>query len=258
MGKSNIRLVHSMARTGSTVISKCLACMKDVILLSEIHPLGIKQFNPVRQAQQWYNLFTNSELQEYSSQSHTFVSVIRLINDRVEFLGKKLVLRDWAHLDFTAVPFLPEPSYRLMLYESLVNDFNLLRIAITRHPINQWLGLSKLHRVQDRLTLEQFLTDYLRFAQITKEIGFIRYEDFTHDPDAILEQITYCLQLEYDPEYKKNWMNYTNITGDRKNTWREIKPWSHPQLEKSLIKRFTKNNDYRASLKILGYEHFNE
>ena len=38
--KPGIRILHHMARSGGTIISRCLGCMKDVILLSEIHPLG--------------------------------------------------------------------------------------------------------------------------------------------------------------------------------------------------------------------------
>jgi len=258
MEKSMIRVIHHMARTGGTVICKCLACMQDIVLLSEIHPLGTWQFNPVKQAQQWFQLFSEQELEKYSSQPISFNSSIRLINDKVEQQGKKLVLRDWSHLDFTAVPFLPQPSYRLQLYDSLVQDFDVVRIATTRHPIDQWLSMDRFASIHGRLLLEQYLEDYLRFAQAAKEIGFVRYEDFTRQPDEVLAQITDALQLQYDPDYKSKWMQYSKITGDQKNKWQEIKPRSRPLLEKALLEKFIANKYYWSALKILGYEHYGE
>ncbi len=42
-----VRLVHHLARSGGTLISRCLGCMSGVLLLSEIHPLGTRHFNPL-------------------------------------------------------------------------------------------------------------------------------------------------------------------------------------------------------------------
>ena len=62
-----IRLIHSLPRSGGTIISKCLGAQKDVILLSEIHPkgtsitkkMGVNKpfFDPIFQSQNWNNLF---------------------------------------------------------------------------------------------------------------------------------------------------------------------------------------------------------
>ena len=51
-----------MARSGGTLISRCLGCMSGVLLLSEIHPLGTAQFNPLVQAQRWYGLLSSQDL----------------------------------------------------------------------------------------------------------------------------------------------------------------------------------------------------
>ena len=59
-----LRLVHHMARSGGTLFSRCLGCMSGVLLLSEIHPLGTAQFNPLVQAQRWYGLLSSQDLAE--------------------------------------------------------------------------------------------------------------------------------------------------------------------------------------------------
>ncbi len=256
MQKPTIRLIHHMARTGGTVIAKCLGCMDEVILLSEIHPLGTKQFNPVLQAANWHQLFSEQEIKDIFSKPKPFNDAIGLINDKVGKQGKKLLLRDWSHLDFTAVPYLQKPSFRLLLYETMAQDFDIIRMATTRHPIDQWLSLNRLAVINGKISVEQYLYGYLRFAEQAKEIGFIRYEDFTRQPDETLKQITNTLQLSFDPEYKNKWMHYHNITGDPGNTWQEIRPRSRPQLDQEFLQRFADNNDYRSALQILGYEHY--
>jgi hypothetical protein len=256
MKKPTIRIIHHMARTGGTVICKCLASMDEVILLSEIHPLGIEKINPVNQAVQWFKLFSKQEMKDIFTASLTFNEEIRLINERCEQQGKKLVLRDWSHLDFTAVPFLPKASYRLLLFETLVPDFDIIRITTTRHPIDQWLSLDNLVIMSGKISIQQYLHGYLKFAENAKEIGFIRYEDFTRQPDETLRQITGSLQISFDAGYKDKWMNYDNITGDTGNKQQEIKPKVKPQLKRNLLKKFKKNNDYWAALDILGYEHY--
>ena len=57
-----IRVLHHMARAGGTLISRCLGCMRNVILLSEIHPHGAQYFNALEQAHRWFNLFTASDI----------------------------------------------------------------------------------------------------------------------------------------------------------------------------------------------------
>ena len=39
---TEIRLIHNLQRSGGTIISKCLGAQDDVVLLSEIHPIGIE------------------------------------------------------------------------------------------------------------------------------------------------------------------------------------------------------------------------
>ena len=65
--KPVLRVLHHMARRGSTVISRCLGSMDDVVLLSEIHPYGCSVHNPVLQATEWFQMFTENELQEVSN-----------------------------------------------------------------------------------------------------------------------------------------------------------------------------------------------
>ena len=80
-GRPTLRLVHHMARSGGTLISRCLGCMSGVLLLSEIHPLGTAQFNPLVQAQRWYGLLSSQDLADLRARRRVgFVEAIELIH----------------------------------------------------------------------------------------------------------------------------------------------------------------------------------
>ena len=126
--RPKLRLLHHMARCGGTLISKCLACMDGVLLLSEIHPRGTRWFNPLIQAQKWFGLFSPEEFASFRRMDRSeFADAIVQIAERAR--DRHLVLRDWSHLDFTGVPFVAQPAYRLLLADVLKPRFELLHLA---------------------------------------------------------------------------------------------------------------------------------
>jgi hypothetical protein len=252
--KPPIRTLHHMARSGGSMISKCLGSMKNVVLLSEIHPKGIKQYNPIAQADQWFGLLRQEDLATIK-RGMSFNDAIALIDDRCTAKGKTLVIRDWSHLDFTGVPFLDDPPYTLTLARTLARHFSIIHTASVRHPLDQWLSLSELSYIKGKIEPEDFLRGYRRFAEAAVGIGFIRYEDFTQEPDEKLHLLCERLKISFDPEYKDRWTRYKKITGGtRTNRGRsEIRPLPRRALEPQLLKRFEVNTDYQAAIELLGY-----
>jgi len=57
-------ILHHLARTGGTLISRCLGSMDGVCLLSEISHLGTSHVNPLQQAADWYGLVQVDEVRE--------------------------------------------------------------------------------------------------------------------------------------------------------------------------------------------------
>jgi predicted O-linked N-acetylglucosamine transferase (SPINDLY family) len=258
--KPKIRVLHHLARTGGTVISKCLGSMSGVTLLSEIHPLGMKQFNPLAQANTWFNLLSEEDIRAVQSKPVTFIQAIELIHRRAAERGEDLVIRDWTHLDYTAVPFLPERTYRLTTAEILKSGFDVAHTATVRHPINQWLSLRKLSVMAGKIRVEEFLRDYLRFAETCQETGFIRYEDFTRDPDGVLKELCRRLELPFDPDYRDKWKIYRTITGDTgpQVKTHDIAPSPRRPTEPALLAQFEANDDYWAAMELLGYDHYRD
>jgi len=254
-----IRIFHNLARSGGTLIGKCVGCMKDVHLLSEIHPQGCNRFNPLVQAHKWHGLFGAVELSELGKRKGIpFVEAIRIIEEQSRRMGGHLVLRDWAHLDFMAVPFLAKPTHRLLLAEALRSTFEPYQVALVRHPVDEWLSLRKLAILEGKLSLEDYMEGYLRFAEHAVEIGYLRYEDFTHDAIGVMKQLCGRLQLPYDPNFLHKWPKYNKITGDVGRTSRggksdKIVPLKRASMEPGLIERFRSNPKYHKALEILEY-----
>jgi hypothetical protein len=253
-----LRLVHHMARSGGTLISRCLGCMSGVLLLSEIHPLGTAQFNPLVQAQRWYGLLSSQDLAELRARGGiTFVDAIELIHRRAADAGQRLVVRDWSHLDFTGVPFVSKPAYRLLTAEALKSRFDLRQLCTVRHPLDQWLSLRQLAVVQGKLTLEAYLAGYRQFAEQARVLGFLRYEDFAADPTVIMKELCRALDLRFDRHFTELWSSYTFVTGDVSGSRGRtaIQPVPRRALDPGLRDQVAANPDYRASLELLGYDH---
>lgn len=250
-----------MARSGSTLMCKCLGSMEGVVLLSEIHPHACNVFNPLVQAKEWFDLLTQSDLENLQKQGTVdFIKAIELIEQRCGARADALVLRDWAHLDYTGYPF-ATPSYSPLLYTKLAESFEIIRISTTRNPVTQWQSLIQLNVMQAPLqsgvfNLDQFLVGYRKYAELCMETGFIRYEDFLRRPELPMRKLCDRLQLKFDPGFIRKWANYQTITGDIGNpqNLRKIKaPPSRP-IAPGLRKRFLENDDYHHACKLLNYD----
>jgi hypothetical protein len=257
-GRPTLRLIHHMARSGGTLISRCLGCMSGVLLLSEIHPLGTAQFNPLVQAQRWYGLLSSQDLAALRARGGiAFADAIELIHERALDAGQRLVIRDWSHLDFTGVPLVANPAYRLLTAEALARRFQLHQLCTVRHPLDQWLSLRELAAVRGKLTFERYLAGVRRFAETAAQIGFLRYEDFVVDPEAVMKELCRRLDLRFDRHFAERWSSYAFVTGDVAGcrSGGRIEPAPRRPIEPDFLAAVALNTDYRRSLELLGYAH---
>lgn len=251
-----------MARSGGTLISKCIGCMDGIDLLSEVHPfVASGQFNPITQAQKWFGIDTAAKLQALQlARGISWTEGIALIYGWVAERGETLVIRDWSHLDYTGVPWV-QPTYKLSTAEVLAQSFEVRQATTVRHPVDQWYSLKKLTVVAGQLTVADYLKGYRAFAEKAVEIGFVRYEDFTEAPTQSLQKLCQMLQIPFDSTYTEKWAAFANVTGDvpdqapgRGNVLQEIKPLERRVADRRTLERFRASPDFEPSLELLGYE----
>jgi hypothetical protein len=263
--RGRLAIIYSLARSGGTIISKCVASLPGNVLLSEVHPRWAF-FDPADQAHDWFGLITESERQEFRS-SADYVQRIQLIHSRCAERGLHLIIRDWTHVDFFHGPYAAGPVFRLSQYECLKEHFDIRHIAIIRHPLDTYLSLRQISPYR-HVSFSDYLPRFRLFADIARSIGYVRYEDFCDDPHAVVGRICKTLDVNYADDFVKRYANYTNITGDvygedlkstqtgepvgarvseeiRRPPRRAEPMWLAPQLRDNIL--------YRDTLKSLGY-----
>jgi len=253
-----IRILHQMARCGGTIISKCIGCMDNILLLSEIHPQNMADMI-IHQAYSRHNIISEEEYQHLKNNGNfNFIKAISLIYDRCKETDKILIIRDWSHNDYTEISGMPLPKYKSVLSEVLSDTHDIINTSTVRHPIDQWLSLKTLTQIKDRISLDSFLYGYRRFAELSKDVGFIRFEDFTADPDKHLSTLSKNLDMPFDQNYINKWPDFNIISGDcsgrgAKNS--KISTLPRRNIDSELLQQFENNSDYLTSLELLGYNH---
>jgi hypothetical protein len=253
-----LRLLHQMARSGGTLISRCLACMDGVALLSEVHAGATGFVNPLAQAQAWFAPFDAAAWAALARRGAIpFPDAIETIELALRRQGRRLVLREWSHLDFTGVPLVADPPLRSLTAEALESRFALIRFATVRHPLDQYLSACVVPALRGRLAVAPYFKGYRRFAEMAAEVGFVTYESFCADPVDTMRRLCGALKLPVDPTFLDRQAGWTRITGD--HAIGGGRGGSVPRMlprrvcPRATLDAIVSNPDYRRSLDILGY-----
>ena len=252
--KQTIRIIHNLARSGGTLISKCLGSMNTVALLSEIHPNAQKavSFNAVKQAQQWLDFDPT-----YPWQTNNFVTAIKAIEQHCSQQQQILLLRDWSHVDYLGVPVTSKPDNQASLVNALKNDFHIQNIQLIRNPVDTWLSTRRLNLIKAaKISSTEFIQAYLNYLNNTSSDFQLLYENFLIDPDNTLKQACCHLKIEYDSLYKNKWHKFKQLTGDLSNQSSHrskptIKPRARRSIENQEIKEIEALQNHPAFKKIL-------
>lgn len=215
-------VLHNMPRSGGTLLSKCLGSMDSHVLLSEIHPDAqhVLSFNALGQAQQWHNL-----LPELDWQKTPFKDAIKQLQNTAVANKRKLILRDWSHVDYLGPPVTTDPSQRPALLDTLSPYFEIKTIQLVRHPLDTWLSLRRLNLIKKHnIGIEQFLSAYRTYLDMTQANCRLIYEDFLKAPTSQLKKVCAAVGLSYDDGYQERWFDFDKITGDtsNRNSLREV------------------------------------
>ncbi len=194
-----IRLVHHFACTGGSLISKCIAAMPNVQLLSEVDPLSTMLEQPGQPR------FAASDMVTLMRQStrgvkqeliiELFLNNLELIYANTIKLGQRLILRDHAHSHFCFGSEIPErPSLSAMV--SL--RFAIRSVVTVRHPLDSFLSLEANGWVNfSPFTFDEYCKRYLAFLRTYDGVPIIKYEDFVDAPQETMRKICFLLDIPY-------------------------------------------------------------
>lgn len=208
----SITVMICFARSGGTVLNQCLGSLPNVVILSEVNPLGggdgkgdVSVTTVKDQAKHWYDIEIKSE---------GFADEILELEKVCTNKGKHLIVRDWSFVNF--VPWqhnnMNSPD-SLLILEELRGRSELKPFAFVRDSIDVWISRGANPEV------ETFFAEYLKYVKaIVKEnIPMFKYEDFCKDPDHIIKKICDYTGIEYSDSYK-NYSSFTTVNGDVQRT----------------------------------------
>ncbi len=273
--KESVGLICQMARSGGTLLNKCLGSMEDLVILSEVHPYHNQPLNLLNQAKNWFELLEdqdfNSMLKMSENNVERYLLAIKKINKNANNKHYKTIIRDWTHLDFLGMPPDIEPTYHLRNYDVLSQAFEVNLLFMTRHPIDQYLSSIERYAMKKFLNIKKFCIGYRKFAESIVSlqdlnninIKVLKYENFVQQPTPLLKQICKLFQCDFDPTWKNKWFNYDKVSGDTESgknvgtsrgaKLNEIKVLPTRNCNNDMIKEFQSNKDYQFVLEILNY-----
>ena len=257
--KEELGVLHGLTGSGATLISRCIGALEDTVLFGETSPrLKHPECNEAYQALNWFGLFDDQEFENMHIPAWT--DFIIACHKRCCERGKKFVLRDWSHIDFFGYPFIRDPQFLSSIIDDLQCEFQLSRIAIVRHPIDQWICLNRDESNGRGLDIDTYLHGCRMFAEMASRTGFIKYEDFRECPEEQMPKICDALGLEYDQAFMNKWSSNENVTGGGDNATirmeqnRFVDIFEDRRLDDKTRKLFEENSEYNICLKILGYD----
>jgi hypothetical protein len=249
-----LRTIHHLSCTGGTLISKCLASMEDVALISEVHPfnVGSLRFNPFDPVQQLFSqkLIDNDE----EVLKHVFRERVKMAYDFSKLNHKVLVLRDHTHTDYLTER-VPEGFSRKSLINTLKFDFDIRPLITVRNPVDTFLSLKKNEWAGGVKDFDEYCERLGLMLDAYKDYPIYKYEDFCSAPDSTLKEMCDYLSIVFDAAYIDKF--YTiRLTGDsgRGKEIRQIKSLPRGEYSDEYLEEIHASNNFHKVSERLGYE----
>lgn len=221
-------VIHSLGKTGATIICKCLGAMGNVALFSEIHPWGpaaIRMLpgqngvlmHPAAQAFFWHKLIEGKERPEnlFKQDQDAFLETMAFLIERARERGRQPLFRLWNHLDLVGQPYRPALGDNVF-GRAVAARFPVREVAILRHPLRSWNSMAARGGVYRTITFSAHITAHHQLLDsLGPEARVFLHEDFVPDPASFLQELSTALALDYNPDWRERWRDNLFVTGDR-------------------------------------------
>ncbi len=256
----SITVMICFSRSGGTVLNRCLGSLPNVVIMSEVNPVGggkgsgeVNYSTVKDQAKHWYGI-------DLKSEGFT-ENILELYNYCVDN-GKHLIIRDFPYINFVPSPLNNKnASNSFSTLEALNGKVDLKHFAFVRDSIDSWVSFgAKKPR--------KYFRYYKKYVQavIDADMPFFKYEDFCTDTDETMKAICNYAGLEYSESYK-NYGSFTTVNGDVgfQDSYSNTKGGSRGLKEDSIkllprrrimfksIFQLNRNKDMIESNKLFGY-----
>jgi hypothetical protein len=243
-----IRTVHHLSATGGTVMSRALASLQHVYLLSELNPLAPRpvRFDPIDPLQQFgaqYGLFSDDDYKA------AFLERLRPVAEAVQCREGVLVIRDHSHSDWLAGTCRGYSS----LLSTIRPTYDTVSIVTLRHPIEAYssLMLKGWHTAVGNF--DAYCGRIIEFLDYFSGSTIFHYEDFVSEPNTILLAMCQALELPFSPDWQTRFRKVT-LTGDSgRGSNQPIQPLSVKPISESLLSEARCSGNFNSLATRVGY-----
>lgn len=244
--KPVLRVIHHLACSGGSLITKCLSAMPNAFVLSEVHPYSYRHLTDN------VATFLPSDIATLAHQANfpqskklavdIFRNSVRQTYEHVENNGGTLILRDHSHSDYCVGSNFEKTSTVV----SVLNDaFDIKSLVTVRNPIdcfaslksNYWLHFSPPTFDEYCLRVLKFLKPYLK-----KQI--VEYERFVESPLEVMKEMCEILELPYDENFE-DIFDYFLVTGDSGRKHSTIAPRVRRELDDALKNEIRQSENFK-------------
>jgi hypothetical protein len=213
--KPVIRVIHHLACSGGTLISKCISAMPNVYLLSEAHPfsdlhlgVGKPKFLPSDIS----SLSRHAEMPHQQELARKiFLESIKIAEQHLTNMGSYLVIRDHTHSDYHVGETERSQS---AIVDVLQSHYNVSSLLTIRDPIDSYAALVKNKWLNfSPRTFDEYCRRYNVMLNHFEDDNIIRFEDFVADPRKKMQKICEFLSIPYS-ELFEDIFGVFRVTGD--------------------------------------------
>lgn len=201
-----IVVMLAYARSGGTLLNRCLASLPNTFVLSEVNVEALcpNSCSTIKeQAKKWYGLELKSE---------GFIENISEIYEYCNAHGLTLIVRDWTFGSFVPSRYNNfKPSRSLTTLDSISKSFPIIPFAFVRNAVDIWLSLKASPRTFYDKNLE-FLYGLVK-CLLDKKVKIFKYEDFCNSPTQEMKKICDYIGVNYSDAFL-NYADFKNVTGD--------------------------------------------
>lgn len=251
--KSPVRVIQHLSCTGGSLISKCLAAMPDVLLLSEVNPFCRLHVDSERR-------FAPTDLTYLAIQGRfpfvdqlsekIFNASLDVISKHANSLGKYLVIREHSHSHF----LIGDAQTKIRTVKTILEqDYQVLSVLTVRHPVdsynsmisNEWLHFNPK-------TFDEYCRRCQLFLDDNKGSSVYKYEEFVSEPQKVMRGLCKTLNLPFNENFQSAFNS--NIMGDSGRTSDVISKRERREINDEFRQEINASTEYIRLCEMLRYE----
>ena len=257
-----IAVIHSLGGCGSTLLARCVGCLRNVLVLSECNPASAGLFdhslNPYLQIKRWHSQFFpaigHSLQPEDLRDDAVFLKFIAAVKELTDQRGTHLVIRDYNYVDYCGVPFESPATLVSSLSRCLGSALPYQAAVLVRHPLHQYNSLRSHDMLKHTLSPEIYLRGYRMFLNELGANHVLKYEGIVADPLLSIRSLCEQLALPFSGSFIDEFTDNRRVTGNFVRIDESMISFSNRDVsEDEWTRALVRSPEYESLVDLLGY-----